>query len=88
MSIKLNINIRSLPNNIEKYIIKNLNKNPPKSYRKISDSELNKVKLMSKNRFPEESTIISDELIKSIRSIYMKNHMINTHIKLKKTVKR
>lgn len=84
MTIKLNINIRSLPNNIEKFIIKKLNKNPPKSYGNISSTELNQVKSMSKNRFPEESKMISDELIRSIRSIYMKNHMINSHIKLKK----
>lgn len=84
MSLKLNIVIKSLPNKIEKFIIKKLDRNPPNSYAKISDNELNKINNMGKRRFPNESDLITEELIKSLRSSYMKNHMIHTYKNLKK----
>ncbi len=80
----IRIPIKSLPNKVEKFIIRRLDKNPPKSYAKISDSELSKIYKQSVNRFPSDSSLITDQLIKSIRSGYMKNHMITRHSNLKK----
>lgn len=88
MVIKLNYNIRLLPNEIEQFIIKKLNKNPPQSYAKITPKELDQVKKMTTNRFPNYSDQITENLIKSIRSSYMKNHMINRHQYLIKNSKK
>jgi hypothetical protein len=86
MTLKININIRSLPNEIEKFIIKKFNKNILKLYAKIQDDELNMIKSMTKNRFSNESFLISDELIKSIRSSFVRNHMIKKHFNLKNNI--
>lgn len=88
MTVKININIRSLPNEIEKFIIKKLNKNIQKLYAKIQDDELNMVKSMTKNRFSNESFLISNELIKSIRSSFVKNHMVKKHFILKNNIEK
>ncbi len=79
MSIRLNIRLTPLGNEIERYIIKRLDKNPPKSYAPIMSNEINQIKKDTSNRFPDSSNKITDNLIRSIRSGYMKNHMINRH---------
>ncbi len=84
MSIRLNIPITYVANEIEKYIIKKLNKNPPKSYAPISIKELNSIKNATFGRYPDSSSLITDNIIRSIRAGYMKNHMMNRHYYLTK----
>ena len=82
MSIKLNIITRPLVNEIEQYIIKKINKNPPTIYAPITNKELDKIKETTIEKFPDNSDQISNNLIRSIKSSYTKNHMINNHYKL------
>ena len=79
MSIRLNVKITPLSNEVEKYIIKKLNKNPPNSYAPITIKEINSIKNATISRYPDNSSQITNNLIRSIRSGYMKNHMINRH---------
>jgi hypothetical protein len=82
MSIKLNIITRPLINEIEQYIIKKINKNPPTIFAPITNKELDKIKETTIEKFPNNSDQISKNLIRSIKSSYTKNHMINNHYKL------
>ncbi len=79
MSIRLNVRVTPLANEIERYIIKKLNKNPPKSYAPITLKELNSVKNATIGRYPNNSSQITDNIIRSIRAGYMKNLMMNRH---------
>ncbi len=85
---KLQFKLNTLSNEIEKFIIKKLNKNPPISYASISPNELNKIKVMTISQFPDSSIPISDSLIRSIRGAYMKNHMVYNHKNLVKNSKK
>ena len=82
MSIKLNIISRPLINEVEQFIIKKINKNPPIIYSPITNKEIDKIKKNTIDKFPDNSEQISKKLIYSIRSSYTKNHMINNHQKL------
>jgi hypothetical protein len=82
MSIKLNIISRPLINEVEQFIIKKINKNPPIIYAPITNKEIDKIKKNTIDKFPDNSDQISKNLINSIRSSYTKNHMINNHQKL------
>ncbi len=84
MSIRLNVRVTPLANEIERYIIKKLNKNPPNSYAPITLKELNSVKNATIGRYPNNSSQITDNIIRSIRAGYMKNLMMNRHHYLKK----
>jgi hypothetical protein len=79
MSIRLNVRLTPLSNEVERYIIKKLNKNPPKSYATITVKELKSVKNATIGRYPDNSSQITDSIIRSIRAGYMKNHMMNRH---------
>ena len=79
MSIRLNVRITPLSNEVERYIIKKLNKNPPKSYAPITIKEINSIKHATISRYPDYSSQITDNIIRSIRSGYMKNQMMNRH---------
>ena len=79
MSIRLNVKITPLANEVERYIIKKLNKNPPKSYAQITIKEINSIKNATIAKYPENSSQITDSIIRSIRSGYMKNQMMNRH---------
>jgi hypothetical protein len=87
MSVKLHFKLNSLPNEIEKFIIKKLNKNPPKSYSSITNKELKMIKDMANSRFKDSSIPVTDNLIRSIRAGYMKNHMIFNYKNLIKNSK-
>ena len=79
MSIRLNVKITPIANEVERYIIKKLNKNPPKSYAPITIKELNSIKNATIGKYPNNSSQITDSIIRSIRSGYMKNLMMNRH---------
>lgn len=81
-SKKININIKNIiPNEIEKFIIKNINKNPPECYGQITDSELKKIGKQVLNTYKLN---INKHIIASIKSGYMKNYIIKNHSTLKK----
>jgi len=75
----LKIKTRGLPNKIEKFILSNINLKPPKSYAKISDTELSNVYEKSIQTFPNNKDQISKNVIQSIRANWIKNHMITHH---------
>ena len=74
--MKLNIIIQSIPDEIEKYILNNLELKAPNSYAEISTQELDNIILKTHKHFKNYKDIISEELIKSIKSSYMKNYII------------
>ena len=78
MNIEIKI-INQIPNYVEKYIIKKINKKAPESFGPISDSEINFVKTKVKTKFDLD---INPHIIRSIKSAYMKNEIILTHYKL------
>lgn len=80
MNIQIKI-INQIPDNIEKYIIRKMNKKSPESFGPISEKEINYVKTRVKNKF---NLIIDSNIISSIKSAYMKNYIIITHYKLNK----
>ena len=80
MSIRLKVRITPLSNDVERYIIKKLNKNPPKSYAPITIKEINSIKNATILRYPDYYSQITDNIIRSIRSGYMKNLMMNIKI--------
>ncbi len=88
MSVKLNFNIRSIPNILEKFVIKNLDKRAPQAYSRISDKELDSVYRKTINNFPEQKDMISKEMIKSMRNSWTRNHMIKYHKNLYKNSKK
>jgi hypothetical protein len=73
MNIKLINNSTPVLYKVEKYIIKLLNKKPYKCYAKISNSELDNIYNKINNKF---NTKINNNIILSIRSSFVKNHMI------------
>jgi len=76
MSIKLINNSIPILYKSEKYVIKLLNKKPYKIYGKIDDNELNNIYNKINKKF---NVKITKEIILSIRSAYVKNHMINNN---------
>jgi len=74
MEIKLENNSKPIKNEIEKYIINLLNKKPYECYAEISDTELEMILTKTINKFV--NTNINKKIILSIRSSYIKNHMI------------
>jgi hypothetical protein len=82
MNIKFDIK-NIIPNYIEKYIIKKINKKAPDAYGPITESELKFVQNKIINHY---KITIDKHIIASIKSAYMKNYIINTHYKLKKSV--
>ena len=75
----LKIKTRGLPNKIEKFILSNINLKPPKSYTKISNTELSNVYEKSIQTFPNNQEQISKNVIQSIKANWIKNHMITHH---------
>ncbi len=88
MSVKLNFNIKSIPNLLEKFVIKNLDKRAPHIYSKIPDKELDSIYRKTSSNFPEQSDQISKEMIKSMRNSWTRNHMIKFHKNLYKNSKK
>jgi len=82
-----NIKQDVLPNSTELEIIKNINMNPPECYDSLSDDdiELLKSKFITNPKYSKYNITI--ELIKSIRSNYIKNKMIEQHHKLESKIK-
>ncbi len=76
MSIKLNNSSLPIPNNIEKYIIKIINKKPYLCYSKMTDEELKYIHNQIIEKFNYD---INKNIILSIRASYIKNYMINNH---------
>jgi hypothetical protein len=76
-----NINIQSLPNKCEKYIIMLINKKPPACYAFIPDIELHDILKKTQIKFNGYSTCINIELIKSIKASYIRNHIVITNHK-------
>ena len=66
-----------IPDKIEKYIIKLLNKKPYECYSKITNNELNSIYDEISNLFNNKN--ITKNIILSIRASYVKNHMIINH---------
>lgn len=84
-SKKIDINIKNIiPNEIEKFIIKKINKNAPESYGIIKDSELETIGTQVFNTYKLN---INKHIIASIKSGYMKNFIIKNHFILKKNSK-
>jgi hypothetical protein len=84
-SKKININIKNIiPDEIEKFIIKKINKNAPESYGKITDSELDNIE---KQVFQTFKFYINKHIIASIKSGYMKNYIIKNYFNLNKNSK-
>jgi len=84
-SSKININIKNIiPNEIEQFIIKKINKNAPESYGKITDSELDTIEKLV---FESYKLKINKHIIASIKSGYMKNYIIKNFFNLKKNSK-
>lgn len=81
-------NIDILPDEVEKYIIKKINKKAPECYAKLSDEEINFLqKEIILNPLYKKYNI-SLEKINSIRSSYIKNKMIKTHFRLIKNTEK
>jgi hypothetical protein len=80
--MNLTIEIQNqIPENVEKYIIKLINKKKSyKSYGEISSKEISYIKYHIKIKF---NIKINSQIIISIKSAYMKNYMINNYYKLK-----
>jgi hypothetical protein len=76
MSIKLNNSSLPIPNDIEKYIIKIINKKPYQCYSKMTDEELKYINNQIIEKFNYD---IDKNIILSIRASYIKNYMINNH---------
>lgn len=71
-----------IPDTIEKNIIKAINKKPPQCYAKISDKEISSLEKEFVNNITYQKYNITIDLIKSIRSSFIKNKMINKHFSL------
>lgn len=74
---KYQININSLNNQIEKMIIKLLDKKPPISYQSIKKKELDNIQNQIINQFGLND--FSPQIILSIRATLMREHMMHTH---------
>jgi hypothetical protein len=85
ISKKININIKNIiPDEIEKFIIKNIDKKPPYCYSKISDSELNQV---NEKILKVYNININKHIIASIKSTFMKSFIIKNYYNLEKNSK-
>lgn len=81
--LNIKIKINPLDSIIEKYIIKKLNKNPPESYDKIKQEELEEIYSEVINNFSKVQTNnFSTKIILSIRANLMREHMMITHKKI------
>lgn len=81
--INIAINIEPLPEQVDKFIIKQLNTRAPKSYALLSQSELLHIKKSVENKFPVYHNFDTGIII-SLRASYMKNHIINNNHKILK----
>jgi len=81
MNIHINYNDHILNNSQEQYIIKHLHLRPYTSYSRISQSKLNKIKQKYFLKFNRHMT---DNIILSIKSAFMKEHIIKNFYKLNK----
>jgi hypothetical protein len=81
--MEINIIDKTISNSIEKYIIKKINKEAPYIYNFMSDNELNKIISKIKNRYNID---IDKNIVISIRSSYVKNHIIDNSYKLNKKI--
>lgn len=73
-----------LPNDIEQYIIKNLDLKAPQCYNDMSEQEIRHIKKVIINNKDYNKYNITIDLINSIRSSFVKNKMIKEHFILKK----
>jgi len=93
INYQINI-INQIPDRIEKYIIKKLDKKAPQSYGIITDDELDKVSLSVYNRYGlsylgnneayDTNIKTLKNIIASLKSAYMKNHIIKKHYRINK----
>jgi hypothetical protein len=81
--MEINIINKTIDSSVEKYVIKKLNKEAPYIYTFMSDNELNKIISKIKNRFNID---IDKNIIISIRSSYIKNHIIENSYKINKKI--
>jgi hypothetical protein len=82
ISLEIDKSIDVLPDNVEKSIIKLINKNPPACYRKMSIREIKYLEDKVINNKNLSKWNISIEQIQSIRSSFIKNKMIMRHSQL------
>ena len=77
---KIELKINSLDVMIEKMVLDKLNKNPPESYEKMKQDELDSIYNNVLNSFPKAKTkYFSIQIILSIRANYMREYIITTH---------
>ena len=81
--MNFNIKANSIDNKLEKNIIKLINIKPLESFKNISNDELINIKNKIKKEFN-----FNDDLIKSIRSLYLKFLIIINHKNIKKNAKK
>lgn len=74
---KYQIKINSINNQIEKMVIKLINKSPLISYQSIKQKELENIHNQIINQFKLDN--FSPQIILSMRSTYMKEHMMYSH---------
>jgi Mor family transcriptional regulator len=88
ISLKINTNIDILPDDVEKEIIKAINKKAPTCYKKMSGREIKYLEntIINSSKFSKFN--INLEQIQSIRSSYIKNKMIKKHSYLISNTKR
>ena len=79
ISLNLDISIDVLPDEVEKEIIKLINKKAPNCYKKLSDRETKYLQENIINNLNFTKYNINLEQIQSIRSSYVKNKMIKKH---------
>ena len=85
ISKKIDINIKNMiPDEIEKFIIKNIDKKPPLCYGKITEDELNKI---NEKILKEYKININKHIIASIKSTFMKSFIIKNYYNLEKNSK-
>ncbi len=77
--MRLNINSEGLPNKIEKYVISKMNLKAPMCYGNMKEGELNKIYQNTQETFPNYKDEINKNIILSMRSSWVKNHMITKH---------
>lgn len=79
MNYNINNTVDVIPDDVEKEILKILNKKPPECYAKLSYNEEKTLKNNIINNPEFKKYNISIEQIQSIRSSYIKNKMIKNH---------
>lgn len=79
ITLNLDISIDVLPDEVEKEIIKLINKKAPNCYKKLSDRETKYLEENIINSLNFSKYNINLEQIQSIRSSYVKNKMIKKH---------